>query len=106
MIFKDVEGDTAAGIRTLPALLGEGMTKKVLILILLGLHGIMLYSLYMDIIKNEWSVLLLGFIILVSFILIYSPAFENSASIVYRKLREVAISWESLISLASTWVVP
>ena len=37
--FKDVQGDVAAGIRTLPACLGEGLTKKVLIGILLGSYG-------------------------------------------------------------------
>jgi len=103
--FKDVEGDTAAGIRTLPARLGEGSTKKLLIIVLLGLHGIMVYSLYTDIIRNEWSVLLIGLIILVLFIMIYSPAFEKSTSILHRKLRELAISWESLISLVSRSVI-
>jgi 4-hydroxybenzoate polyprenyltransferase len=103
--FKDVEGDTAAGIRTLPACLGEGTTKKLLIGILLVLHGIMIYSLYEDLIRNEWSVLLIGLIIMVSFILVYSPAFEKSTSLFFRKLREIAISWESPISLASRFVI-
>ena len=103
--FKDVEGDTAAGIRTLPARLGESTTKKLLIGVLLGLHVVMIYSLYMDIIRDEWTVLLMGLIILVSFIMVYSPAFEKSTSLAYRKLREVAISWESPISLASRFAI-
>ena len=98
--FKDVKGDTAAGIRTLPAALGEDKTKIFLILLLLGLHCIIFYSLAMNIIRNEWGVLLIGLIILVSFLLVYSPAFENNSSILYRKLREIAISWESIIALA------
>lgn len=103
--FKDVEGDMAAGIRTLPARLGEVTTKKILIVVLIGIHAVMIYSLYLDIIRNELSILMVGLFILVSFILVYSPAFEKSTSLLYRKLREVAISWESLISLASRLII-
>lgn len=102
--FKDIEGDTAAGILTLPACLGEDTTKCVLILLLLGLHCVMFYSIIMEIIQNEWVVLLIGLVILVSFLLVYSPAFENKDPIVYRKMREVAISWESAIALALPYI--
>lgn len=98
--FKDVKGDMAAGIRTLPALFGEEVTKKVLICILLCLYSVMFYSLFLDVIRNEWVVLLFGLVIAVSFLLVYSPAFENSPSFFYRKMREIAISWESPIALA------
>jgi 4-hydroxybenzoate polyprenyltransferase len=98
--FKDVKGDMAAGIRTLPACLGEAVTKKVLIIIFLGLNCVMFYSMLLDIIRNEWIVLLFSLVITISFLLIYSPAFENNPSFIYRKIREIAISWESAIALA------
>jgi 4-hydroxybenzoate polyprenyltransferase len=98
--FKDIEGDTAAGIRTLPACLGEETTKIVLILILLGIHGFMFYSTVLNIIRNEWIILATGLVILVSFLLVYSPSFEKKSSLVYRKMREVAISWETAIALS------
>jgi 4-hydroxybenzoate polyprenyltransferase len=97
--FKDVEGDMVAGIRTLPACLGEDLTKKVLILLLLALHGVVLYALLLDIIRNEWIVLLFGLIITIAFLLVYSSSFENKSSIIYRKMREFVISWESVIGL-------
>jgi len=97
--FKDVKGDMAAGIRTLPACLGENVTKKVLILILLGLHCVMLYSLLTGIIRNEWIVLLFGLAITIAFLTVYSSSFETKPRLIYRKLREFVISWESVISL-------
>ncbi len=98
--FKDIKGDMAAGIRTLPVCLGEDLTKKVLILILFVMHGIVLYALLSNIIRDEWLVLLTGLVITVVFLFIYSPSFETSPQLMYRKMREFAISWESLIALA------
>jgi 4-hydroxybenzoate polyprenyltransferase len=98
--FKDVKGDMAAGILTLPACLGEKLTKKILILILLGLHCVMVYSLLFGIIRNEWIVLLCGLVVTVAFLMVYSSSFENNPRFMYRKLREFVISWESVFSLA------
>ena len=89
--FKDVKGDIAAGIRTLPVCLGEDLTKKVLILILLVMHGVMLYALLSNVIRDEWLVLLTGLVITVVFLFIYSPSFETSPQLMYRKMREFAI---------------
>ncbi|MCX6688122.1 MAG: UbiA family prenyltransferase [Methanoregula sp.] len=97
--FKDVKGDMAAGIMTLPACLGENLTKKVLILILLGMHCIMVYSLLVGIIRNEWIILMCGLIITIAFLMVYSSSFENSPRFICRKLRELVISWESVLSL-------
>ena len=97
--FKDVRGDILAGIHTLPACLGEGLTKLVLIATVLGVHCVMFYSIILGIIGNGWAVLIIGLVILVTFLLVYSPAFEKSNSVWYRKMREVAISWESAVSI-------
>ena len=99
--FKDVRGDMAAGIRTLPACLGEDLTKKLLIIILLGLHTIMVYSLLVNVIRNEWIVIGYSLVVSVAFLLVYSASFEKSPSILFRKMREVVIYWESAITLAS-----
>jgi 4-hydroxybenzoate polyprenyltransferase len=98
--FKDAKGDTEAGILTLPVCLGEDTTKTFLILLLLGLHGVMFYLFLVDIMRDIGIVLLIGLVILVPFLHVYSPAFENKPSIVYQKMREVAVSWESAIALA------
>ena len=77
------------GIRTLPACLGEKVTKKVLILILLGLHGVMLYALFAGIIGDEWIVLLFGLALTIAFLMVYSSSFEHKSQIYYRKLEGV-----------------
>jgi 4-hydroxybenzoate polyprenyltransferase len=97
--FKDVKGDIAAGIRTLPACLGENLTKIVLILVLFALYGVMVYALLGNIIRDEWIILVFGLVITVGFLLVYSSAFESKSSIFYRKMREFVISWESVVSL-------
>ena len=97
--FKDVKGDIAAGIRTLPACLGEFLTKIVLILVLFALYGVMVYALFLNIIRHEWIILVFGLVITVVFLLVYSSAFENESSIFYRKMREFVISWEPVVSL-------
>ncbi|MGA2161667.1 MAG: UbiA family prenyltransferase [Methanoregula sp.] len=104
--FKDVNGDTAAGIKTLPACLGESLTKKVLILILIGLHCVMVYALFVGIIGHEWVVLLFGLILTIAFLMVYSSSFEHKSQIYYRKLREFVISWEYVFSLALRACIP
>ncbi|MCK9630106.1 MAG: UbiA family prenyltransferase [Methanoregula sp.] len=97
--FKDVKGDIVAGVRTLPAYLGEKLTKKVLILILAMMYMIMVYAIFFTIIRDEWVILLFSLVITIVFLIIYSPSFETSPSVFYRKMREFVISWESLVSL-------
>lgn len=104
--FKDVKGDIAAGIRTLPACLGEDLTKKVLIILLLGLHCVMFYSLFLNIIRNEWIVLLYGLILFIAFLLVYSPLFEDNPVFIYRKIRDIVISGEYAMSLVLRVCIP
>ena len=104
--FKDIRGDLAAGIRTLPACFGEETTKKILILVLIVLHAIMAYSLLAGIIGDEWLVLLFGLILSLGFLMVYSPSFEKSPSLLFRRLRECVISGEYLFSLTLRACIP
>ena len=97
--FKDVRGDISAGVRTLPAYLGESLTKKILILLIAVVYSMMAFAIFFNIVRDEWVILLFGLIITIAFLLVYSPSFENSPVIFYRKMRELVISWESCISL-------
>jgi 4-hydroxybenzoate polyprenyltransferase len=97
--FKDVKGDLAAGIRTLPACLGEDLTKKGLLFVNVTLHGIMVYAVLFHVIQNEWVILLYSLVINTSFLAVYSSSFEKCSDIFLRRMREVVIYWESLISL-------
>ena len=97
--FKDVKGDIVAGVRTLPAYLGECRTKEVLLLILAMLYSIMAYAIFFNMIRDEWIILLFGLVVTTVFLVVYSPSFETSPSVFFRKMRELVISWESMISL-------
>ena len=93
--LRDVNGDLAAGIRTLPVLLGEKKLRYLLFSIctiqhvILGLAmmvGILVYSG----IFFAYSLIVSGFVIIY-----YSPKFESSASWLQRKFRILAIDGES-----------
>ncbi len=97
--FKDVKGDLAAGIRTLPACLGENLTKKILLLLNVALHAVMVYSVLFNIIGNEWIILVYSLVINTSFLMIYSSSFEWCSQVFFKRSREIVIYWESAISL-------
>ena len=97
--FKDVKGDIMAGVRTLPAYFGEKMTKKILIVILFILYSIMASAVICHVVRNEWIILVYGLVVTIAFLQVYSPSFEKSPAIFYRKMREFVISWDSCISL-------
>ncbi|WP_292346485.1 MULTISPECIES: UbiA family prenyltransferase [unclassified Methanoregula] len=98
--FKDVRGDLAAGIRTLPVSLGERTTKEVLLLMNIVLHCIMIYAVFYRIIGNEWVILVYSLIINTSFLIVYSSSFEQCSQLFLRRMRWIVIYWESAISLA------
>jgi 4-hydroxybenzoate polyprenyltransferase len=97
--FKDIQGDIIAGVRTLPAYLGEQLTKKVLLLILTAMYCLIACAIFFSLIRNEWIILLFSLVITLVFLVMYSPSFENSPSIINRKMREIAIYWESGVCL-------
>ncbi|MFA5332222.1 MAG: UbiA family prenyltransferase [Methanoregula sp.] len=104
--FKDVSGDLAAGIRTLPAYWGESKTKHILLSANIALHLVMILSVFLGIIRNEWVIILYSLIANSLFLMVYSSSFEKSASWICRKLRNVVIYWESAISLILRAVIP
>ncbi|HSA38018.1 MAG TPA: UbiA family prenyltransferase [Methanoregula sp.] len=98
--IKDVRGDIAAGIRTLPAMLGEEVTKKILIIILLILYCMTVCAMYLGEIQNEWIILTFSLVLSTGFLAIYSPSFEKSPTLILRKMREIVLSWEYALALA------
>jgi 4-hydroxybenzoate polyprenyltransferase len=99
--FKDIRGDRAAGIRTLPVWIGETSTRAVLIVIILGLHIFMISALIAGFIRSEWVILLYGLCIPSSFLLFYSSSFEAQAGNIGRRLREIVIIGEPALSLVA-----
>jgi 4-hydroxybenzoate polyprenyltransferase len=104
--FKDVKGDIIAGVRTLPAYLGEKTTKKILLAVLAAMYTVMGFAVFFGVIRDEWVILLFSLVVTIAFLVVYSPAFENSPSVFYRKMRELAISWESILSIGVRACVP
>lgn len=104
--FKDVRGDIIAGVRTLPAHLGEKTTKTILLGILAAMYTVMGFAIFFGAIRDEWVILLFSLAVTIVFLIVYSPSFENSPSVFYRKMRELAISWESIISIGIRACVP
>jgi len=98
--IKDVRGDIAAGIRTIPALLGENLTKIFLILVCSVLYAMTMFAAYLGQIQNEWIILTFSLVLTTIFLVVYSPAFENSPLLLLRKFREIVLSWEYAIALA------
>ena len=99
--FKDIMGDKAAGIRTLPVWIGETLTRVVLIVIILVLYIFMISTINAGFIRNEWVILLYGLCIPSWFLLFYSSSFEAQAGIFGRRLRQIVIIGEPALSLAA-----
>ncbi|HEX3001281.1 MAG TPA: UbiA family prenyltransferase [Methanoregula sp.] len=97
--FKDVRGDLSAGIRTLPVILGEKRSKLFLVLILVTLYGIALGGVYFGAVQNEWIILTFSLILTIVFLAVYTPSFEHSPILLFRKMREIVISWEYALAL-------
>jgi 4-hydroxybenzoate polyprenyltransferase len=97
--LKDVKGDMLAGIRTIPVMLGENLTKNVLILVVFLLYGATVLAIYSGELQNEWIILSFSLVLTICFLAIYSPSFENSPYVLVRKMREIVLSWEYAIAL-------
>jgi 4-hydroxybenzoate polyprenyltransferase len=85
--FKDVSGDLASGIRTLPVCLGEAMTKCLLFGLCAFLYASMVLSMMSGYLRAEWALLVASFIVTASFICFYSVGFEERVHGIKKKFR-------------------
>ena len=97
--FKDIKGDTAAGIRTLPVYFGKGNVRKILLVLCLVLHCFMILVFWMGYIRYEPVILSYSFI--AGFIIVYFDlsTFETNVSGIRKYSREIIIDAESTIAL-------
>jgi 4-hydroxybenzoate polyprenyltransferase len=98
--IKDLQGDLAAGIRTIPAYLGERGAKYLLTALSLCLHGAMAFLILKGLLRPEVIILGYSCLIGVVFISFYSTEWERRPSGVQRHFRQIAIQGESGIALA------
>jgi UbiA prenyltransferase family. len=97
--IKDLQGDLAAGIRTIPAYLGEQGAKHLLTGLSLLLHGAMAYLILTGFLRPEVVILGYSCLIGVVFISFYSTEWEKRSSGIRRHFRQIAIQGESIIAL-------
>lgn len=104
--LKDVKGDLAAGIQTLPVVLGEQKLKWILLSLCVIQHIILALAI-------AWGILIpITFFLLYSFfseglvIISYSPAFESANSWLQRKFRSIMIDGESMIQVILSIFLP
>ena len=97
--LKDLKGDWAAGIRTIPLYLGERRTKHLLASLSFLLHAGMLVFVLIGLIRPELVILGYSFLIGGPFILLYTTDLEARATGIQKHLREIAIDGESALAL-------
>ncbi len=97
--FKDIKGDAAAGIRTLPVCLGKEVVRKILLVLCLVLHSCMLIAFRIGAIRPETVILSYSFIVGIVCVTFYFKAFEVQGSGVSKYSREIMIDAESTIAL-------
>lgn len=98
--FKDIEGDTMAGIRTLPVFFGIDKAKKVLLILCILLHLFMLPSLFMGYVGPETTILAYSFFIEIACIRFSSSSFDTQKSGISKYLRDIMNDGESATALA------
>jgi 4-hydroxybenzoate polyprenyltransferase len=104
--LKDVKGDLAAGIRTLPVLLGEKKLKLFLFCLCCLQHAILAIAMMGGILVHAeiffaYSLIVSGFVIIY-----YSPKFELSGSWLQRKFRILAINGEPIVLVVLSIFLP
>lgn len=96
--FKDIKGDAAAGIKTLPVCFGKDKIRKILLMLCSSLHVSMIIALFMGFIRRELVVMSYSFII-GSFASFWLTGFETQELGVRKYAREILIDGESAIAL-------
>ncbi len=101
--FKDVKGDLASGIRTLPVCLGQAATKCLLLGLCISLYASMIFSTYAGYLRSEWILLAVSFFFTASFISLYTVGFEERAHGIKKKFRQWMVIGEWPVALLLQW---
>jgi len=101
--FKDVNGDLASGLRTLPVCLGEAATKCLLLGLCIFLYISIIFSTLSGYLRPAWVLLTVSFIFTASFICCYSVGFEERMHGIRKKFRLWMVIGEWPAALFSQW---
>lgn len=104
--LKDVKGDLAAGIQTLPVVFGERKLKYILFSVCVVQHMILALAMAWRILTPSIVFLVYSFIAGGLVIIVYSPVFESGKSWLQRKFRSIMIDGESMILVIFSMCLP
>jgi 4-hydroxybenzoate polyprenyltransferase len=104
--LKDVKGDLAAGITTLPVVLGEGKLKVLLALLCTIQHLVLLGAMMGGVLVYNPVFFLYSGLAGSLVIICYTPAFEVSTSWIYRNFRTIIVDGESLVLVLLSTFLP
>ena len=100
--FKDIKGDMAAGIKTLPVCFGENRIRNILLILCLLMHCCIWVSLLTGFIKPEPVILSYSFF---AGILSISLISSNHESGIKKYSREIIVDGESTIALVLRGII-
>jgi len=103
--IKDLKGDLAAGIRTIPAYVGERGAKHLLAGLSVFLHVAMAYLIFTGFLQPEVVILGYSCLIGVVFISLYSTEWEDRTTGLQKYFRQIAIQGESGVALGLRFLI-
>lgn len=95
--IKDVEGDLAAGIRTLPVVMGVKKLTYLLLSLCIVQHALLIAAMMGGILVPFIVLFLYSLSMSGLAILCYSPAFESGPAWWQRNFRVLVINWEPIV---------
>jgi 4-hydroxybenzoate polyprenyltransferase len=98
--LKDIEGDLAAGIRTLPVVLGESRLRYFLMALCLVQHALLILAMATSLLASFWILPAYSFCASTLVICCYSSTWESSPTWLKKKFRILAINYEPIILVA------
>ena len=97
--FRDVKGDAAAGIKTLPICLGEKKTRRLLQAMHIILHVWVAFGMFIGIINGEWIILFtLGLAGMLNTILYTKPSTGNEPRS-WKSMRNILMHGEFILAV-------
>lgn len=97
--FRDVKGDAAAGIKTLPIYLGEQMARRLLQVMHIVLHLWIAFGIYINLINAEWTIIFtLALAGMINTILYTKPSTGNEPGS-WKTMRSILMHGEFILAV-------
>jgi len=103
--FRDVKGDAAAGIKTLPICLGENKTRVLLLVLHILLHIWVAAAMFMNYIHPEKVILLWVGISGLLYIYFYAEAAPENESKTRKVVRDILVDGEFMVAVILSSII-